>query len=280
LQTTSRQFLLVFLTALLLFFPNTNAFAANENLFAHQNTTIPEKQNVENIIVMGGDVTVYGTVRDAVVIFNGNLTVKKSARIQGIVLVIGGSIHQEPGAQVTDNILSLAFDSATKNSLFIAGIALFGFWLARMAFSLVLLVLPVLTAYVMKQRIEPFARLLYRSPIQLLTVGFIISLSVVALSILLSITIIGIPFVVLMLLLIILIFIVGLAAMSMIVGEWLPGNAGKSAEIKAFTGTGVIIACVNLPFFGSLLLLCLLWISLGMMAMWIREKMDKKKQAL
>ncbi|MED0674897.1 hypothetical protein ABEV55_16940 [Aneurinibacillus thermoaerophilus] len=216
----------------------------------HQSTVIPDKQSVENVIVIGGDATIYGTVREAIVIFNGDLTVKKSAKIEGIILVIGGSIHQEPGAHVTDNVLSLAFDNATKNSLFIASITLLSIWLVRIACSLLLFILSPLTVYLLKHRIDPFVAYVYRSPIQLLTIGFIGSLLVIALSILLSITMIGIPFVIFLLLLVLLFFIVGLAAVSIRMGEWLPKSTERPATIKAATGAGLVIAGINLPLFG------------------------------
>jgi hypothetical protein len=274
----NQRFLLCFIVSFLFSFSSTTVFAANEDVFMHQSTVIPDKQSVENVIVIGGDATIYGTVREAIVIFNGDLTVKKSAKIEGIILVIGGSIHQEPGAHVTDNVLSLAFDNATKNSLFIASVTLLGIWLVRIVCSLLLFILSPLTVYLMKHRIDPFVAYVYRSPIQLLTIGFIGSLLIIALSILLSITIIGIPFVILLLLLVLLFFIVGLAAISIRMGEWLPESTERPATIKAVTGAGLVIAGINLPLFGGILLLCQILISLGMMTVWIWEKISKKKQ--
>ncbi|BAU29157.1 hypothetical protein DFP93_11786 [Aneurinibacillus soli] len=251
-------------------------FAANEGLFMHQDTVIPAGQTVENVIVTGGNAEIYGHVRDAVIVFNGDLTLGKSAQVGGIVVVIGGKISQETGAQLQEYVLNIAFDNAVKNSLFIAGGSLLGIWFIQIVLSLLLILLPVLTVYVVKHRLHPFVAQIRHSLIQLLMIGFVASLMVSAISILLSITVIGIPFVVLLLLLVLLFFVIGLTAISIRIAEWMPNNSQMDTWLQAFTGALIVMAAVNIPLLGGFVFLCLLWVSLGIMVVWVKEKIQKK----
>lgn len=78
----------------------------------------------------------------------------RSAKINGFVLVIGGNVQQEHGAVVTDEIISLSFDNATQNSLLIGGGLVVGTWLLQLSLSVIFVILPVLTVYLSKQRIN------------------------------------------------------------------------------------------------------------------------------
>lgn len=269
---------LVILTIVTLFFLGTvkNASAAEKNLFKHQDTVVSEKQMVESVIVVGGDATVYGAVRDVVVVINGNLDIKKTSSIMGPVLVIGGNIKQETGSKLTDNVLNISFDRATINSLLLGGILFIGAWFIRLVFSILFTLLPFMIATISKRRLEPFVTLVRQSPERLLLIGFVISLLLSAIIVLLTITVIGLPFVLLLLLASLAIFLLGLAAMSLVVGEWLPGN-DRAPYLNTLGGSIIIISAANFPFLGSLLLLGLFWISLGVVILWFWERRNNSK---
>lgn len=252
--------------------PNTVVFAANEKIFMHQDTVIPEKQSVSNVIVIGGDATIAGEVQDVVLVFNGDLDIKRTASITGEVIVIGGRIKQEPGAVLTDNVVNFSFDTATKNSLFIGGLAVLAVWFLRIAFSLLLFILPLLAAYILKARIQPFRSLLHQRPLHVLLIGFAASLFALAAGVLLSITVIGLPIAILLAMAILLSCIIGLAAITMQIGEWVPIQVAKPLWLQVMMGAVAMIAGVNLPLIGGLLLLCLLWLSLGITVVWVWEK--------
>lgn len=251
-------------------------FAANQALFMHQDTVIPVGQTVENVIVTGGDADVSGHVRDAIIVFNGDLTLRKSAQVGGIIVVVGGKIKQETGAQLQDYVVNIAFDNAVTNSLFVAGVAVLGIWLIQIVLSLLLLLLPVLAAFILKHRLDPFVTQIRHSLIQLLTIGFVASLLVSAISILLSITVIGIPFVVLLLLFVLLFLVIGLASISIRVAEWIPINGPMDIWLQALVGALLVMATVNIPLLGGVMFLCVLWVSLGIMVVWTKEKMQRK----
>ena len=256
------QIVFFLILSVMIVFKSSIVFAA-ENVLHGQDTVLPEKQRVENVVIIGGNATIYGSVRDAVIVLNGDLNIKSSARIKGLVLVIGGKIIQEPGAQLTDNVLNINFNQATANSLFIGGIFVAGAWFFRFILSMMLIILPVITFLMAKDRLEPFVSVARLSLRRAFLIGVVINILFIAICILLSITIIGIPIVVLLLLFTLFVFLVGFTAVSQIVSEWIPGISDKPAWLKVLGGALLLTAGINFPLIGVILLLSLFWVSLG-----------------
>lgn len=247
------------------------AFAA-ENVWYDKDTVLPKAQKVENLVVIGGNATVYGSVRDSVIVLNGNLNLKSSARIMGLVLVVGGEINQEAGAQLTDNVLNINLDHATANSLFIGGILVAGVWFLRFMLSLMLMVLPVIIFFVAKDRLDPFVSIVRSSAKRTLLIGAVVNILFIAICLLLSITIVGIPIAVLLLFFAMFVFLIGFTAVSRVVGEWMPRISGKPAWLKVFGGALLLTAGINFPLIGVALLLLLFWLSLGSAVLLFLEK--------
>lgn len=265
-----------FIICFLLFSTFSSAYA--ENRFEQQDTVIPIGQTVENVVVMGGNVEIQGSVKDSVLVIHGNVKIKRTAQIKGMVLVLGGNIDQETGSKVSDNVFDITFHQPIINSLLIGGGLLLGTWFAWLLISLLMLIIPVLTVQVMRNRICSLEDSIRRSPRNQLLVGIGISLFLFGSSLLLSITIVGIPIVILFLAIILLAFIVGLTVISTMIGNCIPQIEGRDLRVKTFWGAFVVIAGINLPLIGSILLLCLVWISLGMVTFAIGERIKSKKR--
>jgi hypothetical protein len=248
-----------------------------ENRFVQQDTVIPAGQTVENVVVMGGDAEIQGTVKDSVLVIHGDAKIRHNAKVKGMILVIGGSIDQETGSSVSDNVFDIKFEQPVINSLLIGGGLLLGTWFAWLLLSLLLLIIPVLAIQILKNRVHSLEDTIRRSPRNQLLVGIGISLFLLGLSILLSITIVGIPFVILFIAIVILSFVIGLTVLSMMVGRCIPQIEDKDIRLKTFWGAFIITAGINLPVIGSILLLCLVWISLGMVTFVIGERIQFKK---
>jgi hypothetical protein len=258
----------------LMFIMPTNAMA--KGVFEHQNTIVPGNQTVDDVVVVGGDATIMGTVNDSVVVINGNVDLKASAKINGFVLVLGGNVQQEQGAVVMDEIINLSFDNATKNSLLIGGGLVVGTWLVQLALNVLLVMLPVLTVYLCKQRINPFVDHARKSPGYLLYIGFFSSLILIALTVLLLVTIIGIPFAILIMVIVALAFIIGMAALSILIGERIQWTMGRSEWLIALTGSILLVSFMNIPFIGVILFFGVLLFSIGFMTLWLLGKIRRK----
>jgi hypothetical protein len=247
--------------------------------FYNEQTVIAEKQIIDNFVVIGADATIYGSVKDAVIILNGNLEIKESARIMGVVVVIGGNIRQDPGAQITDNVINIKFNDLTVNGLLIGTLLFVGTRFLLLICSMFFVILPALLVVFAKKQIEPFVGRVKSSPGRLLVIGFFSNLLIMAISLLLSFSIVGIPFVLLLFILVLTIFLFGLTVISLLIGESLIWTSGKPSWFVTAVGAIIVVSCMNFPLFGGLLLLCILWISIGMAALWIWERRKEKPAA-
>lgn len=251
----------------------TNAMA--KGIFEHQDTIVPENQTVDDVVVAGGDATILGTVNHSVIVFNGNLDLKTSAKINGFIFVLGGNIQQEHGAVVTDEIINFSFDNATTSSLWIGGGLVVGTWLLQLAVSVLLVILPVVTVFLSKRRLHPFAERARQAPGRFMYVGFFSSLILIAVSTLLLITIIGIPITLFILVLVVLAFVAGLSVLSILVGERIRGIWDQADWLIALTGSIVLVSLMNIPFIGELLFLGIVVFSIGIMTLWVLEKLKR-----
>lgn len=258
----------------LFFMMPTNAMA--KGIFEHNDTIVPENQRIDDVIVVGGDATIWGTVNDSVIVLNGNVDLKESAKINGFVLVIGGNVQQEQGAVIKDEIINLSFNNATKNSLLIGGGLVVGTWLLQLAVSIVFVILSVLTVFLSKQRINSFVDRARQSPGYFLYIGFFSSLILIAMTVLLLLTIIGIPIAMFIFVFVVLAFVIGLSVLSMLVGERIQGTFNRSNWMISLTGSILLVSLMNVPLIGGLLFLGVAVFSIGIMTLWILEKLKRK----
>ncbi|WP_410511259.1 hypothetical protein PaeBR_14255 [Paenibacillus sp. BR2-3] len=101
--------------------------------------------------MVGGDATIWGTVNNSVIVVNGNVVLKASAKINSFVLVIGGGL-------------------------------VVGTWLLQLAVSIVFVILPVMTVFFSKHRINPFVDRARQTPGYFLYIGFFSSLIFIAMT--------------------------------------------------------------------------------------------------
>jgi len=247
-----------------------------KGIFEHQDTMVPENQIVDEVIVIGGDATIAGIVSDAVIVFNGDVDLTSTAKVNGIVLVIGGKLRQEQGAVISDDVIHFSLDTATKNSLLIGGGLVVGTWLAQLATSILFILLSVLIVFVSKGRILALVDRVRRAPGSLLSIGFFSSLILIALSVVLLVTVIGIPLAVLIFMIMGLAFMYGTAILSMVIGATIQVTRGRPDWVVALAGSIVLVSFLNIPLLGVVLILGIAVFSVGVMTLWALERWRRK----
>jgi len=71
---------------------------------------VPRDESVDGaVVVIGGSAVVDGQVRDAVVVVGGNARLGPEADVRGDVTVVGGTIDRDPGARVRGQVNEIAF---------------------------------------------------------------------------------------------------------------------------------------------------------------------------
>ncbi|WP_339061598.1 hypothetical protein [Tepidibacillus marianensis] len=167
---------IAFIVLVILFITSIPVFASNQNIIERKDTNITKNQIVQNVVVVGNNATIEGTVKEAVIIINGDLTIKQTAHIQGLLVVLGGEIHQEHGASVTDDVLNIAFHREFLNSLILGIAIVVGFWLLNFGFSILMILFIGLTVLLAKKHLEPIHDQMKESPRRLILIGIATSI--------------------------------------------------------------------------------------------------------
>lgn len=83
--------------------------AANKaaDLFVREAVTVEAGQRIGRLFGAGAAVTVQGVIEKGIVLVDGDLAVASSARINGPILVLGGSVSQAAGVQLEKLVLVL-----------------------------------------------------------------------------------------------------------------------------------------------------------------------------
>lgn len=110
------------------------------DIFSHEDIHVPADQTIGRLLVAKGDVVVDGIVTEGIVVVDGNLLITSSAKIKGAIMVLGGYVEQQEGAQfkkwvwnVTPHTFSMA-NIVVASFLVLGAISLlilpFAIWLA------------------------------------------------------------------------------------------------------------------------------------------------------
>jgi hypothetical protein len=244
---------------------------SGKTFFSDDNVTIGPHESIEHVVDLGGNVIVGGKVHEIIVI-GGNLHLQKSARVRDFILVIGGSITQEPGTITTESLFHIGTDQQILNSLIITGSALFGLWFFQLSLSLLLMLLPIGAAAFWKTKINSFVRPIRMEFKRLMLVGLAASILLVAVGCVLVISIIGIPLVLALLLLVAVFSVICLTAVSLMIGEQFPSAHERQPWLNAAIGSVLVVALLNIPLIGLFIFMGLYWLALGIMTTWLWEK--------
>lgn len=250
-------------------------FAMERNIINEEKTVMPANERVDNIIVFGHDMDVKGRVDVSAIVVNGNLKISKTAKINGLVLVINGTVVQEPGSYVKENILAFKFKNDTANHLLIGTVLIFSSWLLRFVLSVVLVLLSVLISLLMSDKGAQGIRTMRQRTGKILLVGAVAWLVMAGICLLLIFTVFGIPFAIILMVLQLAAFLYGMALVSRYLGDKLVANGGTSIWLKSFAGSFLLTAVFNFPFFGWLAALSIFWLSTGFIMLLIMRKWRK-----
>lgn len=78
-----------------------------QNVFSYTDIVIAPGQNVKTLMVAGGDVVVYSSIRENIFVVDGDLALKEGASVSGQTIVLGGSITISPQADIKHRPVSL-----------------------------------------------------------------------------------------------------------------------------------------------------------------------------
>jgi hypothetical protein len=222
-----------------------------------QDVRIERDEEVSDaVIVVGGNLVVEGRVRDGIVVAGGDLRLASTADVRGDIVIVGGTMTRDAGARQLGSVSNVSFGDwwARQGWWWIPSIRFgeFGRWLSLAGtvarISLLALLMTVMLV-VGRAAVARAGRAATAEPLRALLIGLaaeILFLPVlIAASIGLAITIIGIPFVAVLVpiavILLVFAFLLGFTALSCRLGEWIedrmgwqPGNAFIATALGFF----------------------------------------------
>jgi hypothetical protein len=211
-----------------------------------------DEEVTDAVVVVGGTVTIDGRVRDGVAVVGGNIHLSSTADVRGDIVLVGGELTRDAGSQLVGGVNYVSFGDWSRRNLGWIPTVRFGEigrWLSLAGTLARVSVLGILMAMMLIVARAPVARVgraALAEPMRALIVGlaaeiFFIPLLIAA-SIGLAITIIGIPFVALLIpiaiVMLVFAFVLGFTSLACRLGEWIedrlgwqPGNAFLATAI-------------------------------------------------
>lgn len=211
-----------------------------------------DEEVTDAVVVVGGSATIDGRVRDGVVVVGGDLHLTSTADIRGDVVMVGGQLLRDPGAQLVGGVNYVSFGDWSRRNFGWFPMVRFGEvgrWLSLAGTLARISVLGLLMAMMLVVARAPVARVgraALAEPVKAFAIGLAAEIFfipvLIAASIGLAITIIGIPFVAVLVPIAIVVavfaFVLGFTALACRLGEWIedrlgwqPGNAFVASVI-------------------------------------------------
>lgn len=251
---------------------NSSGVLPDGTLIRHADTVISPSQTVEEVVVVGHNVTVQGRVTDNLIVINGNVYLTKTAKT-GLILDIGGQVTSEPGAKV-QNMVSLWFKGPFQNSLAVGSVGMLLVWALRVVVSVLLLAIPVVISFFIKPWQGVMMNSLRDSARKAGFAGLLTTVLALGLGMLFAITVIGIPIAVFVFVVYVFLGLIGLSLVSVWIGEF--ATRGQLDEkpkwLQSLIGATFLMAFSNIPLFGPLLLMVVWLLGNGAVSFFVMEK--------
>jgi hypothetical protein len=206
----------------------------------------------DTLIVIGGAATIDGRVRDGVLVVGGDVHLGPRADITGEIVLIGGHLIREEGARHFGRVNYVSFGDWWRQStpwLPRLTFGEFGRWVSLLGTMLRISLLAVLMGLMLVVARAPVARVgraAAAEPLRAILIGFAAAVFfvpvLVAISIAMAITIIGLPFLAIVIPLAIatafFALLLGYTALACRIGEWIEDRLGWRPG-SAFLATGI-----------------------------------------
>jgi hypothetical protein len=235
------------------------------------NVTVEEDQEVDDAVAYGGSLLIKGRVRNDAVAFGGNVQLGPHAVVGGDAVAFGGNVEREPGAKVRGQTLSFggksgglsavgASEKKTRSDRH-SGSGIFWLLIQFAIYFALGFVFIMFAPRPMKQ-LESEIR---RDPLRCALTGLLGALAIAGLAVLLTITVIGIPFTLVLIVVTAVGIAMGYSAVASEVGTRLPVLRANRKTQAAVLALGILVLLVLqlIPVLGKLVLAAVTFVALG-----------------
>ena len=271
-----RRVMIALFGAFLLLFCGFHSTAFASSIISKQATVVPQDKQVDNVIVYGKDVQVNGHVKTAVIVVDGNLLINKHAKLDGYVLVLGGDIDQEEGADAPEDVFQLNFNDRSLNSMLLGGLTVAGYSVIKLLVTLLLLLITFLIGYLGEQKVFQVSETFRTRFGRVFLIGTVVSTLLLFLISLLVLSIFGIPVVIVLMIPCFIFWFITIAALGQMVGYQLSETSERPVWATLLVGLVILVSLLNFPMLGFIFVLVSVIISNGYMVEWMINQFRKR----
>lgn len=237
--------------------------AEAKNIYkAGSDITVGEKAVADNVMALFGQITVSGLVEQNVVAVGGSVVLTSKAVVRGKVVVVGGVVAQGKGSLVYGDIteinsatLSEAFHAAMRGDLEGWSIILN---IISVCFFAIILMIALIMTLIVPRSLAVIANAISTNLLKSFFTGFLVTLMIVPFFMLLAISIIGIFLIPLAFAALILAAIIGFTAVGSLVGNFVITKIfrgyRKSLLKETLVGLGLLWILGMIPFYAGMLM--------------------------
>ena len=255
--------------------PSTGWAKTHANKIAFKDVVIPQDNVVDNVVVIGNDLRIAGTVKDVIVVIRGNLTIEKTASIEEDVIVLGGNVYQEEGAVLKESVFAIGPQIENLVALVLAGFMLLMYGFVKLLATIAMIIVPAVFAWGAKGKMPLLRGIAEQRVVKNLVLGALGCLAVFIVSALFVVSVIGIPLALLVGIVSILAVLFGLSGLCAAIGEKIAykiGAADRPVFIHTLYGAIAIALLSNLPFVGVFVAFSSLLYGMGVIMMMLFKK--------
>jgi hypothetical protein len=263
----------------------------NDRIQVGHDIDIAAGEKVGDVIAVGGSVHIgKGATVDDVVAIGGRIETDADVQINGDATAIGGEEHLGTGTQVAGNSVTLGGaleldpGAAVKGQhvnlqdtlgfhhpdwhLFGAGGSGGGgllvlFWVRKLAEFVLYFCLGALLLFAAPTHLATMEAFLVRQPIRAGLAGFLATLAIPILAVLLLVTIVGLALIPVEIFAVALAVVMGFTALSVLIGNRLRVPMRGGGLLGLAVGTAIVVALTSIPFFGGVILVTAWFVALG-----------------
>lgn len=229
-----------------------NVVRVGEDMEVHEGLVL------DDVVVIGGNLTVNGVVRGDTVVIGGNLIVGQYAKVLGDTVVLFGKIVKAPGAEIVKNVVEVPLDKGIL-AIFAGLFSIMGLWtlgLFGLAMVMSFVVLLPLIAIIFTANVGRTSFYVQTHPWKSCYYGFIVALLLVPVNLFLAITVIGLPLIPLVVIVLCAAILFGYTVMCQFVGlKFFKAikKKGQPMVIEVIVGLLILWAVAMVPFVGWLI---------------------------
>lgn len=270
---------IIIISILLFFLPNYALADVIVTQVGGNPITVPEGHSVETVLSVGADARIAGSVTDAVLVINGNVYLEPTAQVD-LVIDLGGHVYNSALKSSKTGVFEINFSEKLVNESLLGGVILLGIWVLRVVVSLLGIVFFTGLGYFMRNRLSSSENLLSTAFLRLFGIGTAFVMLLVSFAVLLTLTVFGIPFAVLIIILGIVVAVLGLIPVMQFVGtKVLSSRILEYPAITRWLAQSILfVALVSLPLIGLVFLIVMGLTGLGL-ALTIGWRHYKRRKA-